>query len=135
MLAWRQLTDLPEAELARCDVAAVNLACAEGLPGAERLDVPACLHTLGKWTKRVHRETARYSSRFEVGGGAAEEGANCRNAPNKEPGSATRSVPEGGPPGHLLRRTSGTRSNPKRAAEIPSILGSPKAISSYRPGN
>lgn len=35
------------------DIALVNLLCAEGLPGAELLDVRACLGTLAKWTDAV----------------------------------------------------------------------------------
>lgn len=44
-------------ELAGVDVAAVNLACAAGLPGAENLDVAGCLATLDKWTDTVRRYT------------------------------------------------------------------------------
>jgi hypothetical protein len=55
---------LPEAELARLDVAAVNLACATGLPGAERIDVEGCLCTLGYWAGCVGQYTARYLPRF-----------------------------------------------------------------------
>src|SRR5262249_50888264 len=35
----------------------VNLACAMGLPGAEKIDVQACLRTLNSWTKTVRRWT------------------------------------------------------------------------------
>jgi hypothetical protein len=37
------LRDLSDEGLAGLDLARVDLACAGGLPGAERLDVPACL--------------------------------------------------------------------------------------------
>lgn len=35
MLPWQRLVTLPEEDLGRIDVAEVNLACAEGLPGCE----------------------------------------------------------------------------------------------------
>jgi hypothetical protein len=53
MVAWKQLARLSDAELARHDIAAVNLACAEGLPGAERVDAARCLKTLGAWAETV----------------------------------------------------------------------------------
>ena len=34
MLAWKDLVFLSEVDLAKLDIAAVNLACAVGLPGA-----------------------------------------------------------------------------------------------------
>lgn len=46
----------PEA-LARLDIALVNLLCAEGLPGAEQLNIRACLDTLAGWTEAVKRYT------------------------------------------------------------------------------
>jgi hypothetical protein len=64
--AWKDLTRLPEAELARLDIAAVNLVCAVGLPGCEHLDVGRCLRTVEKWTQLVKRYTsAAYSMREE----------------------------------------------------------------------
>lgn len=41
--------------LSRTDVATVNLVCAIGLPGAERLDIGKCLATLTSWTDSVRR--------------------------------------------------------------------------------
>jgi hypothetical protein len=46
MLHWRQLTELPERELGRRDIAEVNLACAMGLPGTECITLRACLDSL-----------------------------------------------------------------------------------------
>ena len=51
-------------ELARLDLARLNLLCAEGLPGAEKLDVAKCLATLDEWTNRVRAETEKYLYRF-----------------------------------------------------------------------
>jgi hypothetical protein len=55
---------LSEADLAGQDVAAVNLACAAGLPGAEALDVARCLARLDGWAGHVRRETARCAPQF-----------------------------------------------------------------------
>jgi hypothetical protein len=56
---------LSQADLAQIDVAEVNLACAEGLPGAEKVDMPNCLRTLDEWAKQVERETQRVRPQFE----------------------------------------------------------------------
>ena len=53
------------AQLNGCDIALLNLACAEGLPGAENLDVNGCLKTLHEWAKRVGAETQRNLHRFQ----------------------------------------------------------------------
>ena len=39
MVGWPELVQLSEFELAKFDLAAVHLACAQGLPGAEELNV------------------------------------------------------------------------------------------------
>jgi hypothetical protein len=46
------------------DVAQVNLCWAQGLPGAEDLDVAGCLTQLGQWAAQVRAETERHSYRF-----------------------------------------------------------------------
>lgn len=46
MFDWQTLVRLPDADLARLDIAEMNLACAEGLPGADRGDFEFCLRTL-----------------------------------------------------------------------------------------
>jgi hypothetical protein len=45
-----ELLTMSTDELARQDLAIVNLACAEGLYGAENLDVRACLQQIDEWT-------------------------------------------------------------------------------------
>jgi hypothetical protein len=52
------------AELEGCDVALMDLLCAQGLPGAERVSIPELLATLDQWTQRVKSETARHLYRF-----------------------------------------------------------------------
>jgi hypothetical protein len=65
MLDWSALVTLPEAELARLDIAAVNLACAVGLPGAERIDYAGCVQTLDRWAGTIKRWTdAAYPEYF-----------------------------------------------------------------------
>ena len=54
-------------DLKDVDIALMNLLCAEGLPGAEKLDGPAirrCLHTLDQWARRVKFETDRHLYRL-----------------------------------------------------------------------
>jgi hypothetical protein len=38
--------------------------CAQGLPGAEDLDIPKCLKTLEEWAKYIDKETKRYLNRY-----------------------------------------------------------------------
>ena len=59
-----ELLALPEADLARCDIARMNLLCAEGLPGAEGLDIDRCLATLDQWTDSIRRYTADALPKF-----------------------------------------------------------------------
>jgi hypothetical protein len=66
------LTHLSDSALAAVDIAAVNLACAVGLPGAEALDAAACLATLDAWAEHVGRETARCSGQFRLDPAAFE---------------------------------------------------------------
>ena len=56
MLDWKSLTSMSDEELTTCDVAATNLACAAGLPDADRIDVEACIHRLDYM--------AQYTDRF-----------------------------------------------------------------------
>ena len=44
-----ELLSMSSEELAKQDIAVINLACAEGLYGAENLDVKACLRQLDEW--------------------------------------------------------------------------------------
>jgi hypothetical protein len=65
MLHWKQLTMLPDAELARVDIARVNLACAAGLPGAELIDHARCFRTLDYWAACVREYTEHYRPKFD----------------------------------------------------------------------
>jgi hypothetical protein len=54
----------PEA-IAQLDIARMNLLCAEGLPGAGRLDLAASLAVVEQMAARAQMETARHRYRFE----------------------------------------------------------------------
>jgi hypothetical protein len=58
------LLSLPPTELARVDIASMNLLCAEGLPGAPALDWHQAAATLDQYAQRVKAETDRHLYRF-----------------------------------------------------------------------
>ena len=64
MQDWRSFTQLPDVELARHDVAVLNLLVAQGLPGSEKLDFGRCLQTLSDWTERARGYTGRVAHVF-----------------------------------------------------------------------
>jgi hypothetical protein len=55
---------MPPEQLAQVDIAEMNLLCATGLPGAEKLDIDRCLARLDEWAAGVRRETERYLHKF-----------------------------------------------------------------------
>ncbi len=55
---------LTEEDLADIDTAELNLACAQGLPGAENLDIGASLAKIAHWTDDVFHQTRRNWHRF-----------------------------------------------------------------------
>jgi hypothetical protein len=55
---------LSPAELERCDIARLNLLCAEGLAGAENLNVESYLARLDEASRRVEAETKRHFYKF-----------------------------------------------------------------------
>ena len=59
------LLALPVEQLAQVDIARMNLLCAEGLPGAESVDLAKHLSTLDAWTAQVKSETERHRYRFK----------------------------------------------------------------------
>jgi hypothetical protein len=64
MLNWQQLVYLSDVELAQLDIALVNLACAQGLPGGEDIDVQRCIRAIDNAAQRVRRETERLAYCF-----------------------------------------------------------------------
>ncbi|WP_088254005.1 hypothetical protein [Fimbriiglobus ruber] len=67
MLDWQTLVRLPDKALARLDIAAMNLACAQGLPGSDRIDWEFCLKTLDDWARRCAGFTKRVIPYFHQG--------------------------------------------------------------------
>ena len=59
-----ELLKMPPEQLAEVDIAEMNLLCAVGLPGAEKLDIDHCLATLDRWAQRVKFETERHLYRL-----------------------------------------------------------------------
>jgi hypothetical protein len=59
-----ELCALSDSELAHCDIALVDLLCAEGLQGSEQIDVPTALAQLDLMAERIRIETARHRYRF-----------------------------------------------------------------------
>ena len=66
-LQWEKLVRLSDCELAKFDVAAMNLACACGLPDSELIDFGHCLRTLDAWAEQTRRFTERVMPFFESG--------------------------------------------------------------------
>jgi len=58
VLTLEHLRNPLDAELSRFDLAAIDLACAVGLPGSERLDIPACLAWVDHAAAWVRHQTA-----------------------------------------------------------------------------
>ena len=59
-----ELLSLKDEALEGTDIALMNLLCAEGLPGAENLDVAGCLATLDQWARHAEQEIDRNHHRF-----------------------------------------------------------------------
>jgi hypothetical protein len=64
---WRSLALLPEQHLASLDMAEVNLACAVGLPDADRFDPQTVLARLDKWADHARRYTEHCLPQFHAG--------------------------------------------------------------------
>ncbi|HEY8748158.1 MAG TPA: hypothetical protein VIM11_09305 [Tepidisphaeraceae bacterium] len=53
-------------QLATCDIARMNLLCATGLPGAEKLDIAKSLHRLDFMARQIGKETERDLPRYLI---------------------------------------------------------------------
>ncbi len=78
MVDYRELATLSDEALGRFDLAVVNLACAAGLPGADRVDGAACLRTIDDWAGVVGRWTEAARREFVRPGATALEAAGFR---------------------------------------------------------
>lgn len=58
--SYYDLLALTPEELGKVDIAVVNLLCAQGLPGAEKLDIPPILAKIDEWADKVKAETQRH---------------------------------------------------------------------------
>ncbi len=58
------LLAIPPEALSKVDVARMNLLCGLGLPGAENLNIAACLTRLDQWADHVRSETLRHLYQF-----------------------------------------------------------------------
>ena len=76
MLNWHQVVRLHEVDRNRLDIAILNLACATGLPGADRFDWKCNFVKLNEWADRCKRFTEGMMPHFHRG--------NC-DFPNSEP--------------------------------------------------
>ena len=61
-----ELLATPTNKLGQLDIAVLNLLCAQGLPGAEKLDAAQHLAVLDSWAQRVKTETERHLYRFRA---------------------------------------------------------------------
>jgi hypothetical protein len=61
----KELLALSPVDLENCDIARMNLLCAEGLPGAEDLNVGASLALLDQWAAHIKAETDRNFHHFQ----------------------------------------------------------------------
>ena len=62
----QQVLTLPDSAITQLDIGLVNLLCAEGLPGADNLNVQECVTTLDQWAQRAKSETERHLYRFKA---------------------------------------------------------------------
>lgn len=63
--SYYDLLAMSPEELAKVDIALMNLLCAKGLPGAENLDIPAVLKQIDEWAKRCPPEIERHLYRAQ----------------------------------------------------------------------
>jgi Transglutaminase-like superfamily len=61
----KELLALSPADLEKCELARMNLLCAEGLPGSEDLKIDDTLATLDSWAQHVKSETDRNFHHFQ----------------------------------------------------------------------
>ncbi|HWY87459.1 MAG TPA: hypothetical protein VNX28_12075, partial [Gemmataceae bacterium] len=75
MQLWQKLVRFPDHLLAQVDPVEVNLACAEGLPGAANINRQHLCETFDGWAQRVRQETLRLRVYFERDPGKYENSA------------------------------------------------------------
>jgi hypothetical protein len=63
-LTLERLLEIPMEEMGRVDIAKMNLLCAQGLPGAENIDISKSRSLLDDWAETVRRSIEQNSHRF-----------------------------------------------------------------------
>lgn len=61
---YAELTALPPEKIEQLDIDLMNLLCAEGLPGAENLNIKDCLAVLDQWAELVKENEQKYAGQF-----------------------------------------------------------------------
>lgn len=61
---YAELIALSPERIEQVDIALMNLLCAEGLPGAENLNIEDCLAVLDKWAELAKDNERKYSGHF-----------------------------------------------------------------------
>jgi hypothetical protein len=59
-----QLVRLSTSDLESLGIAGISLVCANGLAGAEELDIPVCIARVRQWANRVRERLPRFASAF-----------------------------------------------------------------------
>lgn len=59
-----ELLTLQPSQLEKCDIALMDLLCAQGLSGAEGLSITNCLPILDQWAEHIRAETSRNFHRY-----------------------------------------------------------------------
>lgn len=62
--SFQELVALPDDALGAVDIARANLLCAQGLPGAEKLNVETCLAALDRWAQMARRAEEKYRPQY-----------------------------------------------------------------------
>jgi hypothetical protein len=65
MIPFEPVTSVSNSDPTCWDIATANLACAQGLPGAENLDIQRYDATLESWKKFIRDETLRHAYQFK----------------------------------------------------------------------
>jgi hypothetical protein len=64
MFTWKRYACEVYSQPAVQDIAALQLSCAVGLPGAEAMDAGLCLRTLDDWAEKVRYQTCKHFPQF-----------------------------------------------------------------------
>ena len=77
-----ELLSLSESELEQVDIALMNLICAQGLSGAERLDIDDCLAQIDQWVRLIRKDTEARTDTFYFNPGRYDNSLNLFKVAN-----------------------------------------------------